>query len=178
MSHLLLGDLELSLDLERQMVLDNEVPDQKVEGGENLSDNIKRKSDQFTFTVTITPERVEGERAKDLDRMRKSIKDQLNALRALRDERKVFRLVSPETVVDQAAVTSIQVVKSKQVSYSATVQVREIITVDKEETEEEGEQTDAGKRSDLDGDQDLENLQDENSPPPIEQQDWLLPQGS
>lgn len=164
MGHVMFGNVSLPLETERQYVFDNEVPTKKVEGGKELSDNIDKKTDRFTFNVVISPDdpSLSEDQKKDI------IKDKLNQLKTIRDKGRVFRLVTPETVVEQAAISSIQANKDKRLAYTATVQVRELLTVSKEETEDESGKTDAGKRPDLDGGDPAEQVPQEEAP-------WLFP---
>jgi hypothetical protein len=135
-----LGTLELTLEEERQLILDNKIPSQPVEQGKEISDSIDRQPDVVEESVRITPERP-------TETPERSIQNQLSDLFDLRDREEVFRYVAPERVIREAALQSIESTRASAESYIVDLTIREIQRKGRPRTGGEGPQKDAGRRS-------------------------------
>ena len=138
-----LGSLRLDLEQERQVILDNKVPTQPVEQGQNVSDSIDKQPDIVEESVIITPD-------DQTDSPEEEIRSKLQELLRYRDEEIIFRYVAPERVILEAAVASIEYIRESRVSYSVDLTIRQIQGKGAVVTEGEGAQTDAGRRSNPD----------------------------
>lgn len=166
--NILLGDLMLELVQDYQGQIDNSLPDSPVERGETLTDHIQKDPDLYTFLVRITPDYIpigtvgteDGEvttegLAEFLQEQKRTpaektqeIKEKLNRLIDYRDNKKIFRLVTPERVVEKAAILNINYTKTAELQYVVTLAIREIHVIEPEDTGVEGDEANAGKRSD------------------------------
>ena len=158
-----LGTLELTLEEERQLILDNKIPSQPVEQGKEISDSIDRQPDVVEESVRITPERP-------TETPERSIQNQLSDLFDLRDQEEVFRYVAPERVIREAALQSVESTRASAESYLVDLTIREIQRKGQTRTGGEGQTTDAGRKSNKEEpDEDVEDKVDNIYDPETEQ---------
>lgn len=121
-----LGGIRLDLLRDRTTQRDNEVPSQKVQEGEDVTDNITQKPRIFDYTVKLTGD-DESE-----------VNSKLQELKQLRKQSKTFRLNAPEDQVENVAVQSIQDSRSIDDgrAYIVNLSLKEVIFTDAGNSEE------------------------------------------
>lgn len=139
----LLGDIALELEKERQGRMDNKVPENKVERGKDVSDDIERTPIPYDFQVRLTPDDLDLSREAKMQQ----VKQKLSELIELREGKEVFRLVTPEVVLQEAALKNMQFTKAGTIGYQVSVSVIEISRERKEGSTKEDGTTIIGRRS-------------------------------
>ncbi len=148
-----LGDMRLHT-IEKVVQRDNEIPDQPVQEGKDLSDDVNTKPRIFDLRVVFAEDTEEQTRAK------------LARLKQLRQSKEPVRFTSPEDVVPEAVVLSMQDTRGRKRKYDVRLKIQEIIRTDAGNSEEsrngaegvEEATKDGGQRPDQSEEEDDQNL--------------------